>query len=490
MSNAISLSSAILGRGIASLYDSKEEKASISFVKREILSRALALSTSIFKFIDAVLNFGSGMTTLSFCALKKAGVKKFKGDKYTIQTALSYFKACKKNSLQILTGTPSALYNPKRLIKHHFIKLAPSYSQERENQKIDPFIIDHQDIAKNELKTMSSEEQNRDWHLLKYVGHTRLINLDRDLERLTPAYEHFAKIGLKKDDVERFSAILGKNLSSEIWNRFPDHHNPFMNKLTKLFKKITKNTGFDRWHQAQAGCFMSHYKIIKEAKDNFEKAKTEYANLQKEYLEFQSKTPSLDNDAQKEQIQVIKEKIEAAVEQIKKFSSVLVMEDDNRFGQVIDSQRKETTLTNVGTVFRQVMQELPHDYDMLFFASIVSKKKKWGNMKDILGAKNTRKRLKHVTSERIVKLDYGHATNAYLVHSRFYDTLLNKLKKIEIPGQPLKAVDVEIAELMESSKTYLAVPPLAYQGGFLSSISQRDLPLIQPNKKLWKQIKE
>ncbi len=494
MSDTISLTTNVLGRGIASIYHNSNNKNVIGFVKREISTRILASSTFIFELLDALANCGAGLTTLSLCALKKAGIKKLCGKKYTLKIAKNYFDAVKKSSIGVVINTPRYVYNPKLLFdqfsKDQTRKLNSlkniSIKELPQDKKIDPFIIDHQSLAIKELKEMGLEEQNRDYHLLKYVGHARIINLDRDHLRLTGANEHFAKIGVAPGGVERFPAVLGRELPREIWDRFPNPPNYPLDTPEKI-------AGIDKWHQSQAGCYMSHYRIIQESKMNHTKAKDDYERIQQELTALKKQNPTyhlpLGSAHVKAKIHQLDQELAEALERIKRFSSVLVMEDDNRFGRVLDKVKKETTLENVGVVFRQVMKELPDDFDMLFLASITSEKETWGKMKDIPGAKNTRNRLKKIENERIVKLDYGHATNAYIVHARFYDTLIEKLKIIDIPGQPLKAVDVLIAELMENSKTYLAVPPIAYQGGDLSNVSSRDLPLIQPNKKLWKMIK-
>ncbi len=489
MCDTISLTTNVLGKGIASVYHSSDQKNVSGFVRREILTRTLASSTFIFELIDALANCGAGLTTLSLYALKKAGIKKLCGKKYTLKAAKNYFNASKKNSFGIVINTPRYVYNPKLLFeqfsKDQTRKLNSlkniSIKELTQDKKINPFIIDHQSLAIKELKEMGLEEQNRDYHLLKYVGHARIINLDRNPERLVGANENFAKIGVVSGEVVRFPAVLGKNLPREIWDRFPNPPNYPLDTP----EKIAEN---DRWHQGQAGCYMSHYRIIQEAKENHIQAKSDYEKIQQQLITFKKQNFFHTLPSIKAEIHKLEQQLAEALERVKTFSSVLVMEDDNRFGRVLDKNKKQTTLENVGVVFRQVMRDLPDDFDILYLSAITSEKKDWGNLKDIPAAENTRQRLKQVNNERIVKLDYGHATNAYIVHERFYDSLLNKLKVINLPGSPLKPVDVHIAELMENSKTYLAVPPIAYQGGDLSNVSSRNLPLIQPNKKLWKKI--
>ncbi len=465
MNTTISLTNHILGKSVYSLYYPKE-KTAFGFVKRKILTRILALSTSLFEFADTLLNLGGGVATLSLWSLKKAGIRILNREKYSLPMAKNYFDACRKSSKGIFIGTPRSVWDPRQLVT--------------QDVKEHLFIIDHQKVAKKELKEMSHEKQNEDWHLLKYVGHAKLINLERDKKRLEEAREHFSKIGLSLQDVERFAAVIGNELPRETWDRFPNPPNYPLDTQEKI--KV-----IDKWHAAQAGCYLSHYHAIKKAKENHELAKANYRSMQIQLIELK-KSADNTNCKSKEQIHLLKKNLEDAQERIKKFSSVLIMEDDNRFGQLIDKKEKKATLEKVGVIFRQIMQELPQDFDMLFFSSITSKKEKWGDMKGIPGAKQTRKRLKQINNKRIAKLDYGYGANAYLVHSRFYDTILNKLSKIDIVNHPLKAVDVEIAELMENSNTYLAIPPIAYQGGYMSNLSSQDLPLIQPNKKLWKKI--
>ena len=61
----------------------------------------------------------------------------------------------------------------------------------------------------------------------------------------------------------------------------------------------------------------------------------------------------------------------------------------------------------------------------------------------------------HRISSNIVKLTRAFTTHAYMVHSRFYDTILNLKLNVEI--------DVCYTSLMENNNVYMCAPMIAYQ---------------------------
>jgi len=319
-------------------------------------------------------------------------------------------------------------------------------SGKKEVVAVNPLDIDHRAIALNELKTKSDEELDRNWNLNDYFGHIRLLNLDKDTERLQECTRSLNEVGCH--EFERFSAILGKNLPESQWKRMESN---FLNHDVNTEEGRKK---LDKQHQGQTGCYMSHRGMIQEAKNRWEQAKGDAAHIQTEIVDLKSRSANGTAGLQNE-LNAAEARLQEAQGRVKKYSSVLIVEDDNRFGRVLgDPKERNYTVEKVGKVFRRVMAELPSDYDMFFMTSFALEKRnvhqcKW-----------------------IQKFDYGYDLNAVAIHSRFYDTILDKLKKIDEEKVPLRPVDVEYADLMEKGKVFVASPPIAFQGGFVSNLTQ------------------
>lgn len=98
---------------------------------------------------------------------------------------------------------------------------------------------------------------------------------------------------------------------------------------------------FKRQRQGEAGCYLSHLKVIKLAKKRFDKAN----------YKLQEAILAGDNEA-----------MQAACTQARKYSSVMILEDDNGFG-IVAKNKKKATLNKVGKLFRKAMAELPQDWD-------------------------------------------------------------------------------------------------------------------------------
>jgi len=327
------------------------------------------------------------------------------------------------------------------------------------------FEIDHRKAALDELHNKFDDELDRNWNLTDYFGHIRLLNLDRETARLQEATRALNEVGC--NSFNRFSAILGKNLPEGTWNRCKSNFLEYNVNIPEHKEKL------DKQHQNQTGCYLSHKKMIEEAKKNWEQAKLDYAQAQAQIndIKNQLEKPQADCHALQKELQATEHRLTEAQSCIRKHSSLLIIEDDNRFGRVLgDPNERKYSIEKVGKVFRRVMAELPSDYDMFYFTSYPIDKQKVDGCK------------------WIQKLNNGYELNAYAVHSRFYDTILNQLKKVEEDNTPFEPVDVEYDRIMKNHSVYVATPPLAFQGGFASNIIDRIEPYKQWSKDEWENI--
>lgn len=279
-------------------------------------------------------------------------------------------------------------------------------------------VIDHQKLAWEQLADMTDEELDADLKLDQFFGSIYVINLPHAKDRLKRITSDLHAIGLKHFQVWR--ATNGRNpqeVPEAIWS-----------KMTLNWRQLDTSTPeglkeLQRQHQGEAGCFLSHYRLLCHVQANFKKAC-------KDLQEAQSKN---DN-----------EKVQLAAARARKYSSVLIMEDDNGFGFVNRSNYKTATTAGLGRLLREAMTELPADWDMLYFMV------------------QSRHTLPFTTHLR--QLTWGTLMNAYVVSYRMYDDIVEHLKQIEDPEViELKPVDVEVAMLHEGHRCYAIKPAIAYQ---------------------------
>ncbi len=280
-------------------------------------------------------------------------------------------------------------------------------------------------IAKKHLKTLNDEELDRDWMLEDFFESIFVINLPSAQARLQKISKELHKIGTK--DFQVFSAIYGKDLDRSIWN--------------KLFKNlhhidITTEEGraaLERVHQGQAGCYLSHYTIIKQMNASFESA----------LKEFRKAKGKNDRVA-----------VKIAQKKLRKYSRVLILEDDTGFG-FLDEEKKKVSLKGVGKHLRKALKELPENWDMLYF---------------IVNPVQPAKRV----SPLLFKLKLSWCLNAYAINYRMYRPLIEHLKKIEDPEvEKIEPVDKEIALLHKSHKVYAIFPSIAFSHGGTSHITDK-----------------
>lgn len=279
-------------------------------------------------------------------------------------------------------------------------------------------VIDHQKIAWEQLSDMTDEELDSDFKLDRFFESIYVINLPNAKERLKRITRDLKAIGLRHFEV--WKATNGRNpeeVPESIWSKM---------SLNWRNLDVTKPEGLkalQQQHKGEAGCFLSHYRLLCSIQASFEKACEELKEA------FAAK-----DDA----------KIKRASAQARKYSSVLVMEDDNGFGIVDTSDYQSASTAGVGRLLREAMTELPEDWDMLYFMV------------------QSYQPLSH--TPHLKQLTWGTLMNAYAVSYRMYDDMIEQLRRIEDPEvTSLKPVDVEVAALHANHNCYAIMPAIAYQ---------------------------
>lgn len=275
-------------------------------------------------------------------------------------------------------------------------------------------------IAKAHLKTMTRKELDNDWKLNEFFGSIVVINLPHDTERLSRIIEELHQVGVH--DFEIFPAINGRqDVDEAIWRKF---------KHTDLRKPEDKEA-LDRLHKGEAGCYLSHYRVIQNIKNSFENALWQL------------------NEAIKSNNQ---EGIKQATKLAQKYSRVLILEDDNGFG-IVDEDKISSSKTGVGYLLRQALLEIPDKWDMLYLMCAPHEKTK-------------------SYSPHLYRLKRSVFLNAYVVNYTMYVPIINALKKIDDPKvKKIYPVDKAISIIHEYFRVYAIYPSIAFQYGGVSSIA-------------------
>jgi GR25 family glycosyltransferase involved in LPS biosynthesis len=276
--------------------------------------------------------------------------------------------------------------------------------------------------------------QATNWGLQDHFGSVYVINLEHAEQRRIQITEALESIGIYKNDFEFFTGLDGrKDLDESIWK-----------KMHMNWAKIDTSTpeGLAKLHrqfQGEAGCYMSHYRLIQRVSKAFDEAETE---LQK---------AKLAND---------EIKIDEAKKKVKKYSSVLILEDDTGFG-IVQKDSTSVTLEKTDEIFKEAMKELPVHWDMLYFNALV----------------------RHPSIEEsthLVRLTGGDYLNAYAVHHRMYKVLLEALQPIEtLEVTQIAPVDTTIHRLHPRHFCYCVTPSIAFQTGGVSYITSSEKKLNQ-----------
>lgn len=279
-------------------------------------------------------------------------------------------------------------------------------------------VIGHQKLAWEQLADMADEELDADLSLDQFFGSIYVINLPHAKDRLKRITRDLHAIGLRHFQI--WQATNGRNpqeVPEAIWSKMNLNWRQIDTSTQEGLKEL------QRQHQGEAGCFLSHYRLLCHVQANFIKACQDLQEA-KEH-----------NDAAG---------IQSASMRARKYSSVLIMEDDNSFGFVNRNDYKTATTAGLGRLLREAMTELPDDWDMLYFM--------------------VQSRHSLPFSHHLRQLSWGTLMNAYAVSYRMYDDIIEQLKQIEDPEViELKPVDVEVAMLHQGHRCYATKPAIAYQ---------------------------
>lgn len=299
------------------------------------------------------------------------------------------------------------------------------------------------DIAAQHLATMSDEELDLNWKLEEFFGTIAVINLPRAADRLMNMTKELNLIGV--GSFEKFKAIDGRTeVPESIWMKFVRersrgklicHSWKDKEELLKMF-------------YAEAGCYLSHYQLIKSVKSAFD--------LQLRELEKAKTT----NDA---------ESIIVAETAVRKFSRLLILEDDGGFGFVA-KDKKTVIKQGVGRHLREAMQELPADWDMVYLVV------------------NVQEPTKEV-STHIRRIKRSWCCVAYAINHTMYAPLVDHLKKVEDPSvKSMLPVDNEIGKIHENYHIYAIYPSVVYHQAGTSQISNRKNSVLWQGQPIYKKF--
>jgi GR25 family glycosyltransferase involved in LPS biosynthesis len=278
-------------------------------------------------------------------------------------------------------------------------------------------------LAENDLQTMSSEELDANWKLNDFFGCIYVINLPSAKDRLEKMKESMAEVGIEEFEV--FPAVNGRNLEKTLWKKMKK------NWANHDLSTVEGKRAFELQRKGEAGCYLSHLHVLEKVKENYDLAISD--------LQVAQNNQNLDAI------------IEAST-RVKKYSSVLVLEDDNGFG-IVQADGMTAHLEGVGQLFREAMQQLPEDWKTLHFMALSFYPGK-------------------TISKHITQLAHGIVSNACAIHHSFYETLITQLRRIYDPQvKYIYPYDDELAELQKRYPCYAIYPSIAYQREGISSIT-------------------
>lgn len=402
-----------------------------AFVNREILSRVIVLAMPLFRIMDSTTHLLITAILKGGHVLRGCGVRVISVKSVSQERILRHWNVFQE-SVRKIPQVMHLLLNPN--LAGNTVSKTVKKSLPR---------IFHQALACEELNKLNEEQLDKDWNLNQYFGHIYVINLKdkpgsepKNGKKLEAVAADLNKIGCQI--FERLEATWGADLPKEVWQRVEDNS-----------WNLPEGERLDKQHMGQAGCFMSHYRVIKDANDKFELAKKELEEVQGRLQVAKSL------DEQNSIIKLIQEK----EKRVREYSSILILEDDNGFG-FVEKQGKgipaKVSLKGAGVEFRQVMKELKEEWDMLYLVAVDSLR--W--MKKIFPT----------YSSHLNRLNGGLLTNAVAINSKAYPVILEALGKIN-SAQSYRPVDHAYAALHGCLVAVTPKKPLTYQMPGKSSIT-------------------
>ena len=418
------------------------------FAQRELMSRIVAAASCVFSLLLLVPKLAAGVWDASVGCINSIKQKQRDLNIFNADRAQFYWYALTL-SLSSIIRLPILLINPdaeliKRPLSLQPLKRAPHPALPADLK------INHQQIARKHLAKKNPAELDANWNLNEFFGSIRFINLERSKDRLASITQQLSSIGLHAEDYARHAACDGRaSLPKEVYNRVNSYNPPHFSQEQ-----------LEQRHQGQAGCYMSHYTLIKDIAKRYEDAQKHLVKIQQDP-------------------EVTESELDQAKAEVRKYSSVIIFEDDDYFGTI----RKEDitcydrggtscyfsdklTTQGVGTTLRRAMHDLPEDWDMLYFMAL------------------SYDRPLKTTSPYLSKLVKAVGLTGYAVNAPMYPVLLRQLSKIDNPKQRFLPVDDEIAELHASHNCYVMSSPILAQPGEGSEINGVD-QTDQDKKKYW-----
>lgn len=273
------------------------------------------------------------------------------------------------------------------------------------------------EVAIRELAAYDDAYLNTNWSLPKYFGHIKVLTLDPEAERFKQFLLEIAKVGLTKEAFEIAPGITGSKLPQSLWSRMSSWD---------IRKKLVEGPLLQERQKGQTGCYMAQFRAIAASKESYQKA---VANLKA--LQAQKTSPEALAEAEKE---------------VKKYSSLLLIEDNNGFGRVCGP--KAAQMEDTGRRFRLAMKDLAPSWDMFYFMAMKEATK---------------------VTENLAKLKNGVVTKCYAINAKFYDRILEMLA-MSIEDRQFEPVDDVIAYLHPTANCYVAIPALTYRSASLSQV--------------------
>ena len=200
-----------------------------------------------------------------------------------------------------------------------------------------------------------------------------------------------------------------------------------------------KEKVYDNQRKGEAGCYLSHYNVIKGVRKTLQSFKS-LSNC------HCGKNENLKREAYQDLL---------------RYRSVMILEDDTGFG-MMNADRVSASLKGSGRIFYEAMSEMPDDWDMFYWMTYC------------------RESLPNETYKpHLVKVNGGFSAIGYAVNYLMYDRLLQILAIIEDENNHLLVpVDSIYAAIHREFRCYAVIPSIAYQKIGVSTINSSYTPEV------------